>query len=290
MAKLEEERISYLNYLVRAYRRVTDVTAAMKNSLQSLPGDHPVKYDSILHREGKEEGLLSVKGKIARMLEKELEYFEVWTHWLKDVPGIGPAIAGELIMLYYYKYIPACKNCMTVLEKQDKTYWCSNCEKSVKGDGNLAFLLKEKDFPNISKWWAYLGRDIKDGAMRKRKKGEQANWSGNGRRLGFIIGESFNKQEPEHLYKAVLLSEKAKYEESQPDISKGWRHNKAKNNAVKLFLAHFWTVARALDGKAITEPYAMTIMGHTGYIRPFYSDHLALDSDDLLINEKQAVG
>jgi hypothetical protein len=270
MARLEEERVAYLNYLVRAYRRVTDVIAAMKNSLQSLPGDHPVKYDSILQTEDKEQGLLSVKGKIARMLEKELENFDVWTHWLKDVPGIGPAIAGELIMLYYYKYIPVCKDCLTVLEKKDGTYWCSHCEKSVKGDGNLNYLLTDKDFPNISKWWCYMGRAIINGTMQKRRKGEQLSISTRGRRLGFIIGESFNKQEPDHLYKAVLLTEKAKYEKSQPDISKGWRHNKAKNNAVKLFLAHFWTVARTLDGKPVTEPYAMTIMGHTGYVKPFY--------------------
>ena len=115
-----------------------------------------------------------------------------------------------------------------------------------------------------------MGRDIQDGAMRKRKKGEQSNWSSNGRKLGFIIGESFNKQKAEHLYKAILLDEKAKYEKSQPEISKGWRHNKAKNNMVKLFLAHFWTVARTLDKKEVTMPYAMTIMGHTGYVKPFY--------------------
>ena len=119
-----------------------------------------------------------------------------------------------------------------------------------------------------------MGRDIKDGAMRKRKKGEQLNWSTNGRRLGFLIGESFNKQQPDHLYKSVLLAEKAKYEKSQPDISKGWRHNKSKNNTVKLFLAHFWTVSRTLAGKPVSEPYAMTIMGHTNYIEPFYFEPL----------------
>jgi hypothetical protein len=269
-ARIIEASVANLNYLVRTYQRVTDVIAATKNALQSLPGDHPVKYDGILHREDKEEGLESIKGKIARMLEKELDNHEVWKQWLADVPGIGPAIAGELIMLYYYKYIPVCKDCMTPLEKREGAYWCPTCEKSVKGDGNLNYLLSDKDFPNISKWWAYMGRDIQDGAMRRRKTGTVLNWSPRGRRLGFIIGESFNKQQPDHLYKAVLLAEKAKYEKSQPDISKGWRHNKAKNNTVKLFLAHFWEVARTLDGKPVTEPYAMTIMGHTGYIKPFY--------------------
>ena len=274
--EVEEERIAYLNYCIKTYAQVRDVVSSTKNRLQSLPGDHPVQFDRILHREDKEEGLLSIKGKLGRMIEKELENYDIWNYWLKGVPGIGPAIAGELIMIYYHRYIPVCKDCMTRLEKRDGTYWCSHCEKSVKGEGNLDYLLdKSKDFPNISKWWAYMGRDIKDGAMRKRVKGGKIengenNWGNPKRRIGWLIGESFNKQDPDHLYKKVLLDEKAKYERTQPDISKGWRHNKAKNNAVKLFLAHFWTVARTLDGKSVTEPYAMTIMGHTGYVAPFY--------------------
>ena len=270
MTSIQDEKVAYLNYSIRTYWRVTDTIAATKNALQSLPGDHPVKFDRILHREDKEEGLESVKGRISRMIEKELGNFDIWTHWMKDVPGIGPVLAAELIMLYYYRYLPVCKDCMTRLEKEEGTYWCKTCEKSVKGDGNLDHELDYKDFPTISKWWAYMGRDIRDGAMRKRKTGEQLNWSPRGRKLGFLIGESFNKQQPDHLYKAVLLQQKAKYEKSQPDISKGWRHNKAKNNTVKLFLAHFWTVARTLEGKEVSDPYAMVIMGHTNYIKPFY--------------------
>lgn len=265
-----QESISYLNYLIRTYRSLTDMMAATKNRLQSLPGDHPVKFDRILHGEEKEEGLETIKGRISRLIGKELPCWDVWEQWLKDVPGIGNVTAAELIMLYYYKYIPVCKDCVSPLEKKDGTYWCEKCQKSVKGEGNLDYLLGDKDFQTISKWWAYMGRDIQDGAMRKRKKGEQLNWSTAGRRLGFMIGESFNKQKPDHKYKSVLLSEKAKYEKSQPDISKGWRHNKAKNNMVKLFLAHFWTVCRTLDKKPVSDPYAMVIMGHTNYIKPFY--------------------
>jgi hypothetical protein len=146
------------------------------------------------------------------------------------------------------------------------------CESSVKGDGNLDYLLEEKDFPNISKWWAYMGRKIVDGNMTKRQKGVLSNWSAAGKKLGFTIGDSFNKQKPDHKYKAVLLSEKAKYEKVPEDKrkTKGHRHAAARNNTVKLFLAHFWTVARTLDGKEVTAPYAMTIMKHTGYIKPFY--------------------
>ena len=270
------EGIAYLNYLIRTYKSLTDMMAATKQRLGSLPGDHPVKFDRIIHGEEKEEGLETIKGRISRLLEKELPNWSVYEQWLKNVPGIGPVTAAELIMLYYYKYIPVCKSCVSVLEKKEGTYWCPECQESVKGQGNLDYLLGDKDFPNIAKWWAYMGRDIRDGAMRKMKKGEQLNWSTAGRKLGFMIGESFNKMKPEHKYKAVLLSQKAKYEKTQPDISKGWRHNKAKNNMIKLFLAHFWTVARTLDEKSVTEPYAMVVMGHTGYIKPFYFEESIL--------------
>lgn len=269
-----KEMVGYLNYLNRTYWSLTDMIAATKNRLQSLPGDHPVKYDRIIKGEEKEEGLETIKGRISRLLEKELKTWDIWTQWLQNVPGIGGPLAAELLILYYYKYLPICKDCGTELEKRNGTYFCQKCEKSVKGEGNLNYILKMKDFPTISKWWAYMGRDIENGGMRKRKKGEQLNWSTNGRKLGYLIGESFNKQQPNHLYKAVYLNEKAKYEKSQPDISKLWRHNKAKNNMLKLFLAHFWTVARIFDGKEVSKPYAMTIMGHTNYIEPFYFEPL----------------
>lgn len=269
-----QESVSYLNYLIRTYKQLTDIIAATKNRLQSLPGDHPVKFDRILHGEeseyGKEQGLETVKGRINRLIGKELPEFDVWERWLKDVPGIGNVIAAELIMLYYYRFTPVCKECMADLEKIDGTLWCPGCEKSVKGDGNLDHKLGYKDFATISKWWAYMGRDIKDGKMRKRTKGVTSNWSASGRKLGFTIGDSFNKQTPDHKYKAVLLEEKAKYERKQPDITKGHRHNMARNNAVKLFLSHFWTVCRTLDGKPVTKAYAQTIMGHTNWVEPFY--------------------
>ena len=266
----KNNNIAYLNYLIRTYKSLTDMIAATKNRLQSLPGDHPVKFDRIIHGEEKEEGLETIKGRISRLIGKELPNWPVYDQWLANVPGIGPVIAAELIMLYYYRYIPVCKACVTVLEKRESEYWCPMCKESVKGQGNLDYTLEEKDFPNIAKWWSYMGRDIQDGAMRKRKKGTPSNWSAAGRKLGFMIGESFNKQKADHCYKAVLLSQKAKYEKKYPEKTKGHRHNMARNNTIKLFLAHFWTVARTLDEKSVTEPYAMVIMGHTGYIKPFY--------------------
>ena len=114
-----QNNIAYLNYLIRTYKSLTDMIAATKNRLQSLPGDHPVKFDRIIHGEEKEEGLETIKGRISRMIGKLLPTWDVWEHWLKNIPGIGPVTGAELIMLYYYKFLPVCKKCNTLIEKKD---------------------------------------------------------------------------------------------------------------------------------------------------------------------------
>ena len=115
-----------------------------------------------------------------------------------------------------------------------------------------------------------MGRNIIDGAMPKRKKGVQVNWSTPGRTIGFHIGDQFNRQKEDHPYKAFLIGRKKKHEKNHPDWSKGHIHNAAKNETVKLFLAHFWHVARTIEGLSVSEPYSGAIMGHTNIIKPFY--------------------
>ena len=115
-----------------------------------------------------------------------------------------------------------------------------------------------------------MGRNIIDGSMPKRKKGVQVNWSTKGRTLGFMISDQFNRQTNKTEYGKFLLDRKKKHQKNHPDWSKGHVLNAAKNETVKLFLAHFWHVARTIDGKPVSEPYAGAIMGHTNIIKPFY--------------------
>lgn len=265
---MNEDVIRWLNFLVRTYDDVTKNLTKVKNRLGALSIGREPKNDELAIE------LESIKGKISRRIEKELVIWPVWNLWLKDVPGIGPWIAAKLIMLYYYAFIPICPVCGADLEKFEGAFWClDSCRKSVKGDGNLTYRMKIKDFPNISKWWAYMGRRIDEGKMVKRKRGVQGNWSTEGRTLGFHIGDAFIKQGSEHLYKKFYDERKRKREQTHPDVTKNHRHQMASNEMVKLFLAHFWVVARTIDNLPITQPYAHTIMGHTNYIEPFYWDN-----------------
>lgn len=263
--------VNYLNYLVKTYDGVTQLIVSTKQRLQTLPGiEKDTNCDTLLKGQDKLEGLETVKGRIVRALEKELPQWDIWEQWMQNVPGIGPAIAARLIVLYYYKFMPICKKCEGELNKEEGTMVCASCGHKASADGLLQYKINFRDFPTISKWWAFMGRHTVDGIMPKRAKGKQSNWSTPGRTLGFQIGDQFNRQKDDHPYKAFMLSRKAKHVKNHADWTKGHVHNAARNEAVKLFLAHFWTVARILDGKPISEPYAGTIMGHTNIIAPFY--------------------
>ncbi|OGP46228.1 MAG: hypothetical protein A3K30_03920 [Deltaproteobacteria bacterium RBG_13_51_10] len=284
--------IHELNYLRKTYNAVTQVIVKTKQRLGSLPGEkREEKFDSFLKGEKNMEGLETVKGRITRQIEKAIKVWDIWELWLEKIPGIGPYIGAELIIHFYYRFIPICKKCGGDLEKvnaensngffRKMKFICSVCGKPAKGDGTLIFRIEDKDFPTISKWWAYMGRHTVDGVMPKRKAGIKSNWGTPQRTLGFHIGEEFNKQDNDHPYKKFLIERKQKHEGNHSDPKKGeakdpsnWskdhRHNAAKNEAVKLFLSHFWVVARILQGKPLSEPYAGAIMGHKDIIKPFY--------------------
>lgn len=268
----------HFNYLVKTYEEFTSAITKTKQRLLSLPGDNgDAEIDTLLKGQkaidgkGKEDGLESFKQRATRELKERLVEFHIWDEWMKNIPGIGPFLAAKLIILYYYRFKPVCKECGGDFEKEDHKLVCVDCGKVAK-DGLLKHKTEIKDFPTISKWWAYMGRHTVDGVMPKRKKGEMANWSTPGRTLGFHIGDQFNRQSEGHPYKDFFLERKKKHARNHPDWTKGHIHNAAKNETVKLFLAHFWTVARTLDGKPVSAPYAGAIMGHTNIIKPFYFD------------------
>lgn len=274
-----QDVVNNLILFVRNYDGLNKEITSVKNRSQQL---NPDLIDDYV------KGLDSLKGKLARRMGKELFFFDIWNKWLCGVPGIGPAIGGHLILLYYFRRVPVCRDCGTDVEKkkiEDKNeFFCHKCDKSIKGEGNLLHRVEEKDFPTISKWWAYMGRGIVDGNIPKRKKGVVVNWSTKGRTVGFFIGESFIKQGNGHEYKRFYDERKKRHEAKHPEATKMHRHNMAKNEAIKLFLSHFWQLARTMDGKPLTTPYSEGILGHEHIIPPYYfplkddSDHVDLEN------------
>ena len=58
----------------------------------------------------------------------------------------------------------------TALEKKDGTFWCEECEKSLRGDGLSVYKIEIKDFVYPSGWHHYMGVHKVDGVKPKMKK------------------------------------------------------------------------------------------------------------------------
>lgn len=254
----------YLSYLARTYDGQNKIITASRQRLQNLGIDgKPEDQPEIKVME-------SLKNNIANRMRKEMELFPVWNDWLVNVPGVGPRIGGNLILLFNFKHIPICAKCG---EDLDPEFNCSVCGKPAKGDGVLKTRVIKRDFPTISKWWKFMGVHIVDGKKPKKAKGVQCDWSSKGRSIAWLASEGFYfKMNKEHLYKAEILRRIADKEKNRPEIKKGHRLAQAMHETSKLFLAHFWTVHRHLEGKPVSLPYAHTILGHTNIVAPFYYD------------------
>ena len=269
---IDERVIRRLGYLCKSYDGMKKLITQSKQRLVSIAPDFDPKHqDEIVIME-------RIKDKTAREIESELKYFDIYSQWLERVPGAGPFVCGNLIILYYYKFTKVCKECGGELVQDKKKgsdelagLKCTMCGKKPKGDGVFNYRVDERDFPTISKWWAFLGRAPQDGKMPKRRTGTKINWNPKGRLAGYEFAQQLIRQAGKTDYSAFYLAEKEHLTRTRgSELKKGHIHNMALNKAVKLFLAHFWMVARELDGKPITAPYAETILGHTGILQPFY--------------------
>jgi Zn finger protein HypA/HybF involved in hydrogenase expression len=186
--------------------------------------------------------------------------------------------------------------------KQKASLKCSKCRKKAKDDGPLKYRVERKNFDTVSKWWAYMGvhtvpycpecnKPLEDRKSKltscpkckteiirvkpRREKGFQLNWSTTGRNVAYLIGTNFNKyggKNINHPFKTIILDRKARHEVKHPEWPKNHIDFAARNEAAKLFLSHFYEVARKLEGLSVSEPYVQKFLGHTNITKPFFLD------------------
>jgi hypothetical protein len=280
--QVPEMAVRQLQLLTKTYDQMKKLTAATKQRLLSLNPDSEFKYDTILHGENnrkgepKSQGLEQIKDRIARDVIKELRVYPIYNLWLDKVPGCGPYVCSNLILSYYWRFVPVCHECGADYgygENGAMAKECPACQKKAKGGGLLETRIERKEFANISKWWKYMGREIgQDGKLTKRKKGVQSNWSSKRREVGYQLGQQVNRQGPDHLYKKFLLERRAIRLITHPKITKGHNLNMATHETIKRFLSHFWHVARELEGLSTDGPWVIAHGGHTGFVAPYYWD------------------
>jgi len=260
--------IRRLIYQSRNYDGFTKMITAIKLRARSILGED---YE---YSVSDEIALLKpIKNKFSRDIEKTMGYWPIWEKWLSRVKGVGPYIASNMIIAYYYRLIPYCIHCGKNYHKNDNSFefTCDHCGKKSKGNGNLNHRIERRQFDTVSKWWKFLGRSPEeDGKLPRKKKGEKLGYNPKLKAVGYQFIESINKFNEDHPYKAYMLNRKLKRQRTHPDSGKRHIYNMAGNEAFKLFASHFWHVARTLEGQPTTGPYIQAICGHTNIISPFY--------------------
>jgi len=300
-SEIEELTIQRLKFFERTYSGVTQEIASAKNRFGAI-GITKTEYPDFAII----ENLESIKGKINRELKKLCVNWPIYNTWLSKVQGVGEATSAKLILLYYYKFQPICKDCGGDIDKDDG-FKCSVCGKEAKKDGILKHRIMHRDFKNISSLWKYMGMhnaphcpNCRIGPKKislsrldasgtcpicknvipekqyvykkpKRQKSLSNDWTTTGRTLCFLISDQFVRNK-KSLYRGIYDKKKANIEKNKPDIKKGHRHNMACNETAKRFLSDFWMVARTVDGLEVTKPYICQKNPAHNYRQPLYFD------------------
>ena len=244
-----------LKRLVDVYYDVQDVRIRTANRLRLLPQKTGAVYPSRLKEVEK-----SLKNQIEALLEQE----RIYTEWLKKIKGIGPCLGGGLLanIMVRFATVDSLKEC----DELQQEYAMKTKDK--------AYLVPEmrgiKEFPTISKLWAFSGMHVVDGKAPKRKRGAKINWNPKMRVLCWKLGKSFVMVGD--FYKSLYRQFKEAYMQRE-DLKKGkgWKGHidmMARRKTVKVFLQHLWLKWRQLEGLEVTQPYAINKLGHKSYISP----------------------
>lgn len=164
-----------------------------------------------------------------------------------------------------------------------------NFLEKVRGIGAVlsANLIKEfgycDRYDTVSKLWAHTGNGVDGGVAPKKRKGEDLRFSPRLRTLTWKVSDCLLKCN-KGFYREVYDSEKAKqlsrvynpgvlfrmfgspYKKDDVNLSLLHAHNRALRKMRKLFLSHYWSVARELSGQDSRELYVVDKLGHKNIV------------------------
>ncbi len=143
---------------------------------------------------------------------------------------------------------------------------------SVKGVGEVyaAELLSHIDIhkaDTISALWRFCGYGVVDGKAERKVRGQKLSYCSRLKTVCYKIFTSWLRCR-ESPYKEYYFTQKARYEATRPDWTKGHIHLAAMRKTVKLFLAHLWLVWRNLENLPTRDPYVIEKMGHQTVLPP----------------------
>lgn len=137
-----------------------------------------------------------------------------------------------------------------------------------KISGALIHLLHDcSRFDSISKLWAYGGLKVENGKVQKHVQGQQSNWSDKIKTVACSLAFLMYQWKAD-VYAHIFSKEKQRWLDA--GLEQGHAHNRAKRKVAKIFLSHYWVVARTLAGLPVSQPWVTQHGGHCDYIEPPY--------------------
>jgi hypothetical protein len=117
----------------------------------------------------------------------------------------------------------------------------------------LVTVLNPARFETVSKMWKYCGLHVENGRAPRRASGQATGWNPVARTMMWRLGESFRKVGG--FYKMMYRGFFEDSLKKHPNWTKAHHLAHARRVTVKLFLAHWHTVGRALQGLPVRKPY-----------------------------------
>jgi hypothetical protein len=117
----------------------------------------------------------------------------------------------------------------------------------------LVTVLNPARFETVSKMWKYCALHVENGKAPRRVAGQATGWNPVARTMMWKLGESFRKVGG--FYKMMYQSFFEESLKKHPSWTKAHHLAHARRVTVKLFLAHWHTVGRVLQGLPVRKPY-----------------------------------
>lgn len=248
-----------------------------------------VEQQNITEKELEELGVTALFDKaksfevdIRKIFTTEIQKHGIYSEFLSHVFGIGPIITAGLIA--YIEDVKKFDNISKLWQYAGfgmNTY-CNKCEQPTYVDVEIV----KRDKSTVkSKRQSHLKICTKCGGntvtvRQRRYSGFQNNWNDKFKVLCWKIGQSFVKQSAEksgyrRLYDQTRIDLRNKFPErievnNKVKYNDGHIHNMACRKVVKIFLAHVWLEWRRINGLSVDLPYSLTVLGHTGVIKPIF--------------------
>ncbi len=238
---LEQEEKHILDMLRLSYRRITDGVADTLPTRKKFKGDELISSYTELCLLDQYFNLELDEAKAFKQLEKVLDEYPIYTEFLKNVKGVGPAMAGVLISEID---IHACK----YPSSMHKYVGLDVVLEDNRGRSRRKEHLVEQ---------TYIDRD----GNEKTKMGITFNPFAKTKLMGVLAGSFLKSKSP---YTSIYYNYKNRIstDPKHKDKTKLHIHNMAMRRMVKLFLTDLHIKWRELEGLEVFQDYHTEKHGH----------------------------